>query len=246
MHQDPSNRDVLGAARRVSEALQAQLQARSLVAQMLDTVRSPLAKIADDAERQRRSEALMGLVGLASQDPHAADDVLRESEALVVLLGREHEPEERLLAFRLLAACCAHPDFVQRAFGGGSTSAGAAALVRVLEQDEEDEDEDEDQEGKTVAEEGLVLVKITTLLRLLKVLGGVATEEGSRAATLVERALDCWTRALRHHTVCARCRHALRLAYDNNSPSHMTIIAPRCHGVGGGHGEKTTTLTDLV
>ena len=206
LHLDPHNREVMGAARRVGGGLQALLQARSPVAQMLDLVRSspPLPAADNDGgegERRRRREALMGLVGLASQEPQAAYDVLREADVLVALLEREGEPEERLLAFRLLAACCAHPEFVRRAFdddGGGDASGG---LARVLEEDDEEEKEE--------AEE-LTLVKITLFLRLHKALGPAASASasasasgdengagGSASGALVEQALDCWCRALR-------------------------------------------------
>lgn len=186
---------MLGAARRVGEALQAQLQARSPVAQMLDLVRSAPDDEAE-GERRRRREALMGLVGLASQEPQAAYDVLREADVLVALLERGQEPEERLLAFRLLAACCAHPEFVRRAFvdegDGGDASGG---LAQVLEG-----------EGEGEAEE-LTLVKITLFLRMHKASTSASAsgEEGGGSASgaLAEQALDCWSRALRSskHTV---------------------------------------------
>lgn len=214
LHLDSGNRDVLVAARRVGEALQSQLQARSPVAQMLDTVRSapppppPPGDQEDGAageqRRQKRREALLGLVGLASQEPQAAKDVLRDADVLVALFERAGEAEERLLAFRLLAACCAHAEFAELAFGGddeggSTTEAGAGgALARVLEEGEGKEEE---------GEEELVLVKITLFLRLLKALlrGPVAPEAGSTAAALVEQALDCWTRALGHSKVCYVC-----------------------------------------
>lgn len=200
---------MLLAARRLSEALQAQLQVRSPVAQMLDAVRSPLPSSSptetDEAERRRRREALMGLVGLASQEPQAADDVLREAEVLVALLERERDPDERLLAFRLLAACCVHPSFVKRAFGQEAPTAGTAAgLVRVLEQqgqEEEDGDKEEGGAGQGAEADELVLVRVTIFLRALMALGAAAAEAGSTAAALTEEALDCWTRALQHDKV---------------------------------------------
>lgn len=203
LHLDPHNREVLGAARRVGEGLQALLQARSPVAQMLDLVVSspspPLSAADDDdgqGERRRRREALMGLVGLASQEPQAAYDVLQEVDVLVALLERE-EPEERLLAFRLLAACCAHPEFVRRAFDDDSGDA-SGGLARVLEEDEEN--------GKEEAKE-VTLVKITLFLRLHKAFKRAASATSSVSASgegdgssapgaLVEQALDCWSRAL--------------------------------------------------
>lgn len=204
LHLEPGNKEVLGAARRIAEAVQAQLTARSPVAQMLDAVRSPpplKGKGGNADEHRRRREAMMGLVGLASQEPQAANDVLREAEVLVALLEGGNDAGERLLAFRLLAACCAHPEFVEQAFGPEPT----ASLARFLSKEEGEfvlEEEDDDEQ--------LVLVKSTVFLRALMALGsapgGTETEAGSSVAWLVEQALDCWTRALQHRKVGRRRR----------------------------------------
>lgn len=193
LHLEPGNKEVLVAARRVAVAVQVQLTARSPVAQMLDAVRSPLQdKSGKTEDRRRRREAMMGLVGLASQEPQAANDVLREAEVLVALLDGGNDAEERLLAFRLLAACCAHPAFVEQAFGPEPTVPLACVLG------EEGGEHPLDWE-----DEQLALIKVAVFLRALMALGSAPgeTETRNTVALLVEQALDSWTRALQHEKV---------------------------------------------
>ena len=99
---------------------------------------------------------------------------------------------QRVLALRLLAACCQHGPFVKEAFLSHSDTATAAghSFLQGLAKLLEERKETTEKEGE---EEEVAQVLVTIFLRAVKA--------GEGHLQVLTPAVQCWTAAMSHHQV---------------------------------------------